>query len=230
VPRYLMQLPADQKHAVVVDTRRSRLYLYENVDGRPRFVPTTTSHTAVWASKSCAKATRRRRWASIRSPAFCRRERLTDFYGSRCAADQLPERLGPPPGRKGTASGCTARRRIPSRVRRAHRTVASCWPTPTQLDRDSGMADRLLAHYSPRYAGDKTNFAQLSRSLRDAAQRTQAPVRNVAIFRDPGKDQMAVVTFEEDGRNGKGRATVVTRRQYWIVEDGRWKIIHEGQA
>ena len=38
VPRYLLQLRPDQKTAVVVDTKRSRLYVYENVDGRPRFL------------------------------------------------------------------------------------------------------------------------------------------------------------------------------------------------
>ena len=72
VPRYLMQLPADQKYAVVVDARRSRLYLYENVDGRPRFVADYYVSHGRLASKSCAKATRRPRWVSTRSPAFCR--------------------------------------------------------------------------------------------------------------------------------------------------------------
>ena len=41
VPRYLLQMPPDQRYAVVVDTKRSRLYLYENDvanGGRPRFV------------------------------------------------------------------------------------------------------------------------------------------------------------------------------------------------
>ena len=38
IPRYLLQLRPDQKHAVVVDTKKSRLYLYENVGGQPRFV------------------------------------------------------------------------------------------------------------------------------------------------------------------------------------------------
>ena len=41
VPRYLLQMPPDQRHAIVVDTKRSRLYVYENdlsTGGRPRFV------------------------------------------------------------------------------------------------------------------------------------------------------------------------------------------------
>ena len=38
IPRYLLQLRPDQKHAVVVDTKKSRLYVYANDNGRPRFV------------------------------------------------------------------------------------------------------------------------------------------------------------------------------------------------
>lgn len=38
IPRYLLQMRPDQKHAVVVDTKKSRLYVYVNDNGRPRFV------------------------------------------------------------------------------------------------------------------------------------------------------------------------------------------------
>ena len=38
VPRYLLQMEAEQKYAIVVDTQKARLYIYQNDDGRPRFV------------------------------------------------------------------------------------------------------------------------------------------------------------------------------------------------
>ena len=38
VPRYLLQMHPEQKHAVVVDTQKSRLYLYQNDNGTPRFI------------------------------------------------------------------------------------------------------------------------------------------------------------------------------------------------
>ena len=37
-PRYLWQLDARQKYALVVDTSRSTLYVYQNVKGEPRYV------------------------------------------------------------------------------------------------------------------------------------------------------------------------------------------------
>jgi len=38
LPRYLWQLDAKQKYALVADASRSTLYLYENVNGEPRYV------------------------------------------------------------------------------------------------------------------------------------------------------------------------------------------------
>jgi murein L,D-transpeptidase YafK len=38
VPRALLQLRQDQKFALIVDTKRSRLYVYKNQDGQPKFV------------------------------------------------------------------------------------------------------------------------------------------------------------------------------------------------
>jgi murein L,D-transpeptidase YafK len=37
-PRFLWQMGAQQKYALVVDTSRSTLFVYENVDGEPRYV------------------------------------------------------------------------------------------------------------------------------------------------------------------------------------------------
>jgi len=37
-PKYLWQLDADQHYAIVVDTSKSTLYLYENVNGEPQYV------------------------------------------------------------------------------------------------------------------------------------------------------------------------------------------------
>lgn len=38
VPRYLWQMNAQQRYAIVVDTSKSTLYLYENAGGEPRYV------------------------------------------------------------------------------------------------------------------------------------------------------------------------------------------------
>ena len=38
IPRYLLRFNPMQKHAVVIDSRRSRVYVYENANGTPRLV------------------------------------------------------------------------------------------------------------------------------------------------------------------------------------------------
>ncbi len=38
IPKFLWQLDSQQRHVIVVDLSKSTLYLYENVDGEPRYV------------------------------------------------------------------------------------------------------------------------------------------------------------------------------------------------
>ena len=38
VPRYLVQMPPEQRHALVVDTAKATLYVFENKDGEARYV------------------------------------------------------------------------------------------------------------------------------------------------------------------------------------------------
>jgi len=40
--RFLWQMNAEQKYALVVDTSRSTLFVYENVNGEPRYVTDST--------------------------------------------------------------------------------------------------------------------------------------------------------------------------------------------
>jgi hypothetical protein len=51
----------DQKFAIVVDTQRSRLYIYQNDNGARASWQTTTLPMASWVRKRPAKATSARR-------------------------------------------------------------------------------------------------------------------------------------------------------------------------
>lgn len=82
VPRYLLQLRPDQQYAVVVDTTRSRLYLYQNENGRPRYV----ADYYVSSGKQGAKKSRE---GDMKTPvgvyhvtASLSPQKLPDFYGS----------------------------------------------------------------------------------------------------------------------------------------------------
>jgi len=49
------------------------------------------------------------------------------------------------------------------------------------------------------------------------------------MLRQPGEDAVVEVIFEQDYRSD-GYADTTRKRQYWTKEDGRWKIIYEGDA
>ena len=54
-------------------------------------------------------------------------------------------------------------------------------------------------------------------------------VSNMSVFRDPGKEELVVVTFEQDYQSNN-LSNQMKKRQYWIREEGHWKIIYEGAA
>ena len=82
VPRYVLQMNAEQKYALVVDSRRSRLYVFENIGGRPQFV----ADYYVTLGKNGVEKTRE---GDQKTPigvypvtATLPRQKLTDFYGA----------------------------------------------------------------------------------------------------------------------------------------------------
>ena len=52
---------------------------------------------------------------------------------------------------------------------------------------------------------------------------------NVSMFRYPGKDEMVVVTFDQDYKSSN-LTGAMKKRMYWIKEGGRWKIVDEGAS
>ena len=82
VPRYILQMHAEQRYALVVDSRRSRLYVFENAGGRPHFV----ADYYVTLGKNGVEKTRE---GDQKTPigvyhvtANLPRQKLTDFYGA----------------------------------------------------------------------------------------------------------------------------------------------------
>jgi len=82
LPRAVMQLHPSQKHALLVDSRRSRLYVFENAGGRPRYL---ADYYVSLGKRGVAKV----REGDQKTPvgvyhvtANLPRSKLTDFYGA----------------------------------------------------------------------------------------------------------------------------------------------------
>jgi murein L,D-transpeptidase YafK len=99
-------------------------------------------------------------------------------------------------------------------------------------DWESRDVERYLKHYSKKFATHDQNlerFAAQKRQVNARKEWIKIELSNVSMFRDPGKDELVVVSFDQDYRSNNLNNRM-KKRQYWIREDGAWKIIFEGSA
>jgi murein L,D-transpeptidase YafK len=275
VPRYLLQMQPDQKHAVVVDTQKARLYLYENDKGQPRFVADYyISHGKLGAEKM-REGDKKTPVGVYHVTTSLPRQKLTDFYGSGAFPINYPTHWDTRQGRNGhgiwlhgtpsdtfsrppkASDGCVvlantdldalAKNLQPGltpviisneiewlslddwqKERAALNKTIDEWRT----DWESRDTERFLRHYSKKFQSGKQGleeFAQQKRQVNAGKEWIKVKTGNLSMFRNPGKEELVVVTFEQDYRSNN-LSNQMKKRQYWIREDGAWKIIYEGAA
>lgn len=100
-PKYLVQMPPEQKYAIIADTGKSRLYIYQNVDGQPRYL-------ADYYISSGKNGTQKLKEGDKKTPigvyfvtANVPREKLTDFYGGGAFPINYPNEWDKLHGRSG---------------------------------------------------------------------------------------------------------------------------------
>lgn len=102
-----------------------------------------------------------------------------------------------------------------------------------QRDWESGDVDRYLSHYAREFrAGngmDRAAWGAHKRRVNATRSWIEVTLAELSVLRSPGKRELALATFEQRYRSS-GFAQRSRKRQYWIVEDGRWKIAYEGVA
>lgn len=275
IPEYLLKLDPAQSHALVVDTSRSRLYLYRNDQGEPRYV---TDFYVTVGKRGADKY----REGDQRTPLgvyFVTEElpptRLTDFYGAGAFPINYPNEWDRRQGRNGSgiwlhgvpsdtysrppraSNGCVV---LSNEDINALRQYLNVGHTPviitdgiTWMDRNRWRAEReavsreierwrrdwesldterYLAHYSSAFSNGELDFAAWAAQKRQVnASKTHVRVTlsNLSILRYPGREKLAVVTFDQDYRSNNLTHTM-RKRQYWREENGVWKIVYEGAA
>ncbi|KAF7598877.1 MAG: hypothetical protein CGU28_09575 [Candidatus Dactylopiibacterium carminicum] len=92
--------------------------------------------------------------------------------------------------------------------------------------------ERYLSHYSKRFLAGKTDLTAW-RQQKQAANASKAWIKvelnGLTVLRSPGNEELVMVSFEQDYRSNNLNDRM-RKRQYWIREDGNWKIIYEGAA
>ena len=273
LPRYVLQLPPQEKHAFVVDSRRSRLYVFANDEGRPHLV----ADFYVTLGKNGVDKTRE---GDQKTPigvyhvtANLPKNKLKDFYGAGAFPINYPNEWDRRLGRNGhgiwlhgvpsalysrpprASDGCIvlANPDLLSVSRyvqvgltpviiadgiewsdadalQAERASLAAALEEWRADWESRDTARYLAHYSQRFSSGGESYAAWAahkRKVNAAKKWIKVGLSGVGMFRYPGERDFVVVTFEQDYRSN-GLSNVMKKRQYWMKEDGRWKILYEG--
>jgi len=101
VPKFLWQLDAQQHHVIVVDTSKSTLYLYENVNGEPRYVADYYISSGKAGSEKASEGDQRTPLGVYFVNASLPKSKLTDFYGSAAYPLSYPNEWDRKQGRDG---------------------------------------------------------------------------------------------------------------------------------
>ena len=274
LPRYVLQLHAEQKHVLVVDSRRSRLYVFENVGGRPHFV----ADYYVTLGKNGMEKTRE---GDQKTPigvyhvtATLPRQKLTDFYGSGAFPINYPNAWDRRLGRNGhgiwlhgtpsdtysrpprSSDGCIVLANADldavgrtvqigltpviiadeidwtdgAALEVERKTLAAAFQA-WRADWESRDTEQYLGHYAARFHSGEQDLAQWSehkRKVNGAKSWIKLGVSRVSMLQYP-RENFVVVNFEQDYRSSN-LVNVMRKRQYWIRDDGRWRILYEGGA
>lgn len=100
-PRFIWQLNPQQRHAIVVDTSKSTLYLYENVNGTPRYVENFYISVGKKGSDKIVEGDQKTPLGVYFINAHLSKKQLTDFYGSGAYPINYPNEWDTRLGRNG---------------------------------------------------------------------------------------------------------------------------------
>ena len=272
IPRYLLQFSPAQRHAVVVDANRSRVYVYENANGTPRLAEDYYTTLGKRGIDKVLRGDQKTPIGVYQVVSKIPGSKLPDLYGWGAFPINYPNEWDRLLGKTGSgiwlhgvpsdtyarapsvSDGCVALanpdiEELAKRVQvgvtpviiaqQIEWVTQSAWRTEREAftrqmeswrtaweSRDTG---RYLAHYARDFRSDGMNIAAWSahkRRVNAAKTWIKVALTNVSVFRTPGHQDLIAVTFDQDYRSDN-LAQQTRKRQYWIMEDGRWKIAYE---
>ena len=275
VPRYLLQMQTDQEYAIVVDTQKSRLYLYKNDKGRPRFVADYYITQGKLGADKTREGDKRTPIGVYHVTSSLPPQKLADLYGSGAFPINYPNEWDRRQGRNGhgiwlhgtpsdtfsrppkASDGCVVLSNVDLNALAKNLQIGLTpviisnsieWLSFDDWQKERGTLNknidewrsdweskdtgRYLSHYSKKFTADNQTleqYAQQKRQVNSGKEWIKVKLSNMSMFRDPGKDDLVVVTFEQDYQSNNLNNRM-KKRQYWIREDGTWRIIFEGPA
>ena len=282
VPRYLVQMRPEQRHALVVDTAKSTLYVFENRGGEARYVADyyiTIGKNGIDKFKEGDKKTPLGVYhvtdSIPRDKLYATYGRASELYGQGALPISYPNEWDRRQGREGygiwlhgvpfdtysrpprASDGCVAltnadfeaiARNVQVGVTpviiahgvewagageaKALRKELAQRVESWRHEWESLDTGKYLTHYAANFSTSTMDLAQWSehkRKVNAGKEWIRLKLDKVTIFLYPGRDDLAVVSFDQDYASSN-LTNQMRKRQYWIRERGTWRILYEGTA
>jgi len=272
IPAALLWLDPEQRHAVIVDAARSRVYVYENAGGTPRLVKDYYTTIGKYGIEKTLEGDKKTPVGVYRVTSRIPGAKLPDLYGWGAFPIDYPNEWDRRRGRTGygiwlhgvpadnyarapwASDGCVALanpdiaelgKRVQTGVTpviiadRVEWLAPAAWHAERgafmaqlqawRADWESRDAARYLSHYARDFRAERMDLSAWSahkRRVNAGKKWITVSLENVSVFRSPGKEKLVVATFDQDYRSSN-HAQRARKRQYWVEEDGRWKIAYE---
>ena len=278
VPNLMVQLEASQQHLIVVDTVKSRLFLYKKSDAGLQYV---ADYYVTIGKNGAGKEIE----GDKRTPlgVYFAGQKLTgplaDMYGDAAYPLNYPNELDQHENKKGggiwlhgtpantysrpprASDGCVVlsnpdlkaltpilqagktpviisnkiewvtsdKPNLQSDVKAALQKAIEDWRT----DWVSQNTDKYISHYSKDFFysdGGLEKWADYKRGIQASKSKVSILINDVSMFSYPNvKGAVVVVNFEQDFKSASLQ-NKMRKRQYWQIENNRWKIIYEGST
>jgi murein L,D-transpeptidase YafK len=275
IPNYLWQLDAEYAHAIVVDTTKSRLYLYRNDNGVPRYIADyyiTVGKNGTGKQKEGDKRTP----LGIYFAGKQLQRKLPDFYGTAAFPLNYPNEWDKRQGKNGhgiwlhgtpgdtysrpprASDGCIV---LSNPDLEALRSILKNGNTPVIIAGDTQLAseaelteqkenllreiaswrqawesqdtERYLDFYSKDFFAKERDFKRWAEEKRRVQTRkipAEITLSNISMFRYPSDEKSMVVVNYEQEYKSNNLDDRMRKRQYWVLENKRWKILYEGAS
>ncbi|HZF24444.1 MAG TPA: L,D-transpeptidase family protein [Burkholderiales bacterium] len=274
-PRYLLQMPQKQKYALVLDSAKSTLFLFENIGGAAHYVADYYVTIGKNGLEKLRQGDKRTPIGVYHVVSQLPRDKLSDFYGSGAFPLNYPNEWDRVRGRDGSgiwlhgtprdtysrppraSDGCIVLANADLEALARKLQIGSTpvviadaldWARPGEVealkadllitmerwrrDWESRDTETYLGHYAVNFSSNDMTLVQWSaqkRQVNASKAWIKVQLSDVSLLLYPGKEEIAVATFDQDYASSN-LSNRMTKRQYWIKEGGKWRIVYEGAA
>jgi murein L,D-transpeptidase YafK len=240
LPRELVQLKPDQRYAILVDTVRSRLFIYENVLPAPRLI------TDFYISQGKAGANKTRE-GDNKTPLgvyniteLLPKQKLSDYYGNLALPLDYPNEWDKREGRTGhgiwlhgipsnqistppkASEGCVVLSNADIEKLQRYVKVGN---TPVIITENINFIAKNI------WQSERSDIMKMLTAAREVNGQAKQKhgLGHMSVLRYPSQNDMLVVNFDI-GPKSNQKSPAPKRQQYWQKDGREWRMVHEAQA